>query len=104
MKDHELDALLHADARQLEPEAADFCARLMQRLPPRPTAPRAPAERGLLQTPALAGLGLGLGALWLESLPVQGSLPPLDLCLSSLLLLVLLVWWSVPQSQGSAWH
>ena len=104
LNDAELDALLRQDAQRLDAEAADFSARLMPHLPPHLPPRRPVAEALALQTPALAALGLGLGALWLESLPVQGNLPSLDLGLATLLLLGLLIWWSVPQSPGSAWH
>ncbi|MBB5205679.1 hypothetical protein HNQ51_003006 [Inhella inkyongensis] len=104
MNDAELDALLRQDAQGLDAEAADFATRLMPSLPSQAPARRAPSRPVALQTPALAAVGLGLGALWLESMPLLGGLPALDLSLATLLMLGLLVWWSVPQSPGSAWH
>ena len=100
------DARFDAQLRQafaLDPQPANgeaFAARLMDTLPRQ----RRPAPVGSPWPARLAiGMAMGLGSALLAALPTQG-LSGLEQSLATACLLIMLLWWSLPQSRGSLWH
>lgn len=104
MKDEDLDALLRADA-QSGPDDGGFTLELMARLRPRhaPRISRLPQR--LVQLLALSTALFGFCLLWpgvAEAwVHAQSGGEP---ALGGLVLLVLAIWWTLPQARSNPWR
>ncbi len=90
--DHDLDALLRADAAQGVPDDG-FSRAVLRRLP------RRHRRRNALPARAAQLLAISLAVLALGGLPEGG-----ESLLPALSLLALLLWWSLPQSGGALYR
>ncbi len=103
MKDEDLDTLLCADA-QAGPDDGGFTLGVMARLRPRRTPRASRLPRRLVQVLALSTALFGFCLLWpgVADAWVQAQSGG-DAALGGGVLLLLAVWWTLPQARINPW-